>query len=237
MTTNPTQPPATGETTTSSVQLTGWGLNPVTSELEHFTVECNGERIIAAKMGGKWKAGPWKTIEEIAAEHAARPAAADEKIIVDGRECRFRYTDEYGHGDPQGWYITDPSVTYELRRDGKWHRGFDPKCKPWPTCEDAVEFARKHADAPAPAKTTRAREQFREWLDEKAPDHDWPQPTTAIAAMAEQFFAPSADGRELKELASMTHGCKACGEERPARIVAGRLTCPECGSENIVCID
>lgn len=34
-----------------------------------------------------------------------------------------------------------------------------------------------------------------------------------------------------------THGCHACGEERVPRMVAGRLTCPECGSENIVCIE
>lgn len=33
------------------------------------------------------------------------------------------------------------------------------------------------------------------------------------------------------------HGCRDCGEERKPRIVAGKLTCPECGSENIVCIE
>jgi ribosomal protein L37AE/L43A len=33
-----------------------------------------------------------------------------------------------------------------------------------------------------------------------------------------------------------THGCHDCGEERFPRIVAGKLTCPECGSTNIVCI-
>lgn len=32
------------------------------------------------------------------------------------------------------------------------------------------------------------------------------------------------------------YGCHDCGEERAPRRVAGKLTCPECGSENIVCI-
>ena len=41
----------------------------------------------------------------------------------------------------------------------------------------------------------------------------------------------------VRELAAQTHGCHACGEERPPRLVAGKLTCPECGSENLVCID
>lgn len=41
----------------------------------------------------------------------------------------------------------------------------------------------------------------------------------------------------LSELAAQTHGCHGCGEERPARIVAGKLTCPECGSEDLVCLD
>jgi ribosomal protein L37AE/L43A len=33
------------------------------------------------------------------------------------------------------------------------------------------------------------------------------------------------------------HGCKDCGEERIPRTATGKLTCPECGSENIVCIE
>lgn len=45
------------------------------------------------------------------------------------------------------------------------------------------------------------------------------------------------DSLALRELAAQTHGCHGCGEERPARIVAGKLTCPECGSENLVCLD
>jgi Zn finger protein HypA/HybF involved in hydrogenase expression len=42
---------------------------------------------------------------------------------------------------------------------------------------------------------------------------------------------------KLKELSTHTHGCHDCGEERPPRIIRGGLTCPECGSENLVCID
>lgn len=41
----------------------------------------------------------------------------------------------------------------------------------------------------------------------------------------------------VRELAACTHGCATCGEERPPRIVAGKLTCPECGSVNLVCLD
>lgn len=41
----------------------------------------------------------------------------------------------------------------------------------------------------------------------------------------------------IAELAAQTYGCHGCGEERPARVVAGKLTCPECGSENLTCLD
>lgn len=35
----------------------------------------------------------------------------------------------------------------------------------------------------------------------------------------------------------LTYGCNNCGKERVPRVVAGCLTCPECGSVNVVCID
>jgi hypothetical protein len=38
-------------------------------------------------------------------------------------------------------------------------------------------------------KLTPPAERFREWLEDKHPAHDWPQPTTGIAAMAEHYFA------------------------------------------------
>jgi hypothetical protein len=42
--------------------------------------------------------------------------------------------------------------------------------------------------------------------------------------------------KHAETVVGKTHGCKDCGEERYPRVVAGKMTCPECGSENIVCI-
>lgn len=49
--------------------------------------------------------------------------------------------------------------------------------------------------------------------------------------------SPAAPEGELIERASMTHGCKNCGEERPPKVHNGRLCCPECWSYNLVCLD
>lgn len=50
-------------------KLVGWGRHPGLWELRHFEVEAWGERILVHKTAdGKWKAGTWKTIEEIADE-------------------------------------------------------------------------------------------------------------------------------------------------------------------------
>ena len=38
----------------------------------------------------------------------------------------------------------------------------------------------------------------------------------------------------MKAATKIYHGCHECGEERLPRIVAGKLTCPICGSERIV---
>ena len=43
--------------------------------------------------------------------------------------------------------------------------------------------------------------------------------------------------RAVAESLKKYHGCHGCGEERRPRIVSGKLTCPECGSERIVCIE
>lgn len=58
---------------------------------------------------------------------------------------------------------------------------------------------------------------------------------------AGQLDLPQLFMRAVKQMrqedSGKTHGCHGCGEERVPRIVAGRLTCPDCGSENIVCIE
>jgi hypothetical protein len=44
--------------------------------------------------------------------------------------------------------------------------------------------------------------------------------------------------RTQNELATTkTHGCHDCGEERIPRMVADKLTCSECGSTNITCLE
>lgn len=37
-----------------------------------------------------------------------------------------------------------------------------------------------------------------------------------------------------REALNITHGCHECGKPRLPRTVAGKLTCPECGSDRIV---
>jgi hypothetical protein len=61
-------------------KLTRWGRHPDLYELQHFEVEAWGERIVVCKTAdGKWKAGVWKTIEEIKEAHLQRSASHQEK--------------------------------------------------------------------------------------------------------------------------------------------------------------
>lgn len=58
-------------------KLTKWTRHPDLYELQHFEVEAWGERILVHKTAdGKWKAGSWETIEEIAARLAKKDAPA-----------------------------------------------------------------------------------------------------------------------------------------------------------------
>jgi hypothetical protein len=54
----------------SEPALTGYGLDPETSRLEHFEVTHLGERILVVRTVRGWQAGIWDSIEEIAARHA-----------------------------------------------------------------------------------------------------------------------------------------------------------------------
>jgi hypothetical protein len=54
-------------------------------------------------------------------------------------------------------------------------------------------------------KLTPPAERFREWMEDKHPAHDWPQPTTGIAAMAEHYFASQPPASEPD------YACKVCG--------------------------
>jgi ribosomal protein L37AE/L43A len=43
----------------------------------------------------------------------------------------------------------------------------------------------------------------------------------------------SANTEQLRKV----HGCHSCGEENEPRIVAGVMTCPDCGSTDLVCLE
>lgn len=45
-----------------------------------------------------------------------------------------------------------------------------------------------------------AASRFREWLESKCDDHNWPQPISAIVAQAEHFFADDALRVECERL-------------------------------------
>lgn len=61
--------------------------------------------------------------------------------MIDGRQPVIRHTMYYGRNDePQGYYITDSGIVYELRVDGIWHRGFDQHGNVWPSKSAATQF-------------------------------------------------------------------------------------------------
>lgn len=86
------------------------------------------------------------------------------------------------------------------------------------------------------------------WFDAQEPGGHWVQHQYGFDRLAEggdhvtmmyRFGGsiPLLIPGEIRRRVEQTHGCKSCGEERPPRIVSGKLTCPECGSENLVCIE
>lgn len=56
-------------------KVMGWGIDPDTGKILHFTVEGFGERILVHRRGEAWKAGTYRHLEEIAEEAAQRGAS------------------------------------------------------------------------------------------------------------------------------------------------------------------
>lgn len=56
-------------------RLTSWGRHPESDKLLHFDVTGFGERVCVFRTANGWQAGTYRTIEEIAAQHADAPVA------------------------------------------------------------------------------------------------------------------------------------------------------------------
>jgi hypothetical protein len=83
-----------------------------------------------------------------AAEIFGRKHDGGAGVMVDEiGQAIVRHTNPTNSGEPQGWYITNKMRTHEMRRDGKWHKGFDPSCV-WKTEVEAEAFLATHADQP-----------------------------------------------------------------------------------------
>lgn len=93
------------------------------------------------------------------------PPASEQLPMIEGEIPVVQRTRDYGHGDPQGWYITDENWELELRRDGKWHSGFDKQV--FPTRQAAVEFIKATAakEGEPPADGRDAERSSSEWWD------------------------------------------------------------------------
>lgn len=90
----------------------------------------------------------------------------------------------------------------------------------------AIEISGKHQDSLAEAATK---------MIEGADAHDqrvFEQGMKGMRILLNKPIQPT-----KPENADKYHGCHDCGEERKPKLLHGKLLCPECDSENIVCIE
>lgn len=164
-------------------------------------------------------------------EHGRRPTMTKNKFRIE--------LQRHGHKWPYEYRNTVAAALKFAKSQGWWKPGSDE----WGMQPvSASIYARTARDEwELIAKVSAEGVQCEPWAER----HSIVESLQAMARLEQQIKEARLLFREiggpelgkLEDLAAQTHGCHGCGEERPARIVAGKLTCPECGSENLTCLD